>query len=82
LACRKGKVSRDALYRWLRGAAFNVIAQNIEKAVSAVIGRLDTADDRAKRLAANDVTGHFLRHTEPVELEARLAAIEERLERS
>ena len=34
------------------------------------------------RLAANDVISHFLRHKEVVELEARIAAVEERLEGS
>jgi len=61
-------------------AAFGMIAQNIEKAVSTLVGLLDSKDERLKRLTANDVIGHFLKRRELVDLEHRLARIEQRLE--
>jgi len=57
-----------------------MIAQNIEKAVSTLVGLLDTGDDRVKRLTANDIIGHFLKRRELVDLEERIERIEERLE--
>ena len=57
-----------------------LIAQNIEKAVSALVGLLDSKDERVKRMTANDVIGHFLKRRELVDLEERIEQIEERLE--
>jgi len=57
-----------------------MIAQNIEKAVSTLVGLLDTGDDRVKRLTANDIIGHFLKRRELVDFEERIERIEERLE--
>ncbi len=57
-----------------------MIAQNIEKAVSTLIGLLDTGDDRVKRLTSNDLLRHFLKHKELNDLEERIQRIEERLE--
>jgi len=57
-----------------------MIAQNIEKAVSTLVGLLDTGDDRVKHLTANDIIGHFLKRRELVDLEERIERIEERLE--
>ena len=59
-----------------------MIAQNIEKAVSTLVGLLDTGDDRVKRLTANDIVNHFLKRRELVDLEERIERIEERLETS
>jgi hypothetical protein len=36
-----------------------MIVANIEKTVSTLVGRLGAGDDRAKRLTANDIIGHF-----------------------
>ena len=44
------------------------------------MGLLQTEDDRVKRLAANDIISHFLKHKELAGLEAQIAAVEERLE--
>jgi hypothetical protein len=59
--CDKAKINKATLYKWLKQpefkakldrqrneiveAAFDMIAQNIEKAVSELIGLLDTGDD-------------------------------------
>ena len=61
-------------------AAFGLITQNMEKAVSTLVGLLDTGDGRTKRLAANNIIGHFLKHKEQKELEERLDRIENQLE--
>jgi hypothetical protein len=44
------------------------------------VGLLDGSDERVKRLTANDVVNHFLRHKELHELETRIETIEHRLE--
>ena len=96
--CEKAKINKTTLYKWLKNpefkaeldqqrseiveAAFGMIAQNIEKAVSTLVGLLDTGDDRVKRLASNDVINHFLKRRELVDLEERIERIEERLEMS
>jgi len=38
--------------------------------------------DRIKRLTANDIIGHFLKHMELKDLEERIEQIEKRLETS
>lgn len=94
--CEKAKINKTTLYKWLKKpefkaeldrqrseiveAAFGMIAQNIEKAVSTLMGLLDTGDDRVKRLTANDIIGHFLKRRELVDLEERIEQIEKRLE--
>jgi hypothetical protein len=94
--CKAANVSRTTFYSWMQDegfaaefdrqrneiveAAFGMIAQNIEKAVSVLVGLLDTGDARVKRLTANDVIGHFLKRRELVDVVERLDRIEERLE--
>ena len=94
--CEKAKINKTTLYKWLKNpkfkaeldrqrneiveTAFGMIAQNIEKAVSTLVGLLDTGDDRVKRLTANDIISHFLKHKELKELEERIGMIEEQLE--
>ena len=94
--CEKANINKTTLYKWLKQpefkaeldrqrdeiveAAFGMIALNIEKAVSSLVGLLDTGDDRVKRLTANDIIGHFLKHKELKDLEQRIERIEERLE--
>ena len=96
--CEKAKINKTTLYKWLKNpefkteldrqrseiveAAFGMIAQNIEKAVSTLVGLLDTGDDRVKRLTANDIIGHFLKNKELRDLEERIGRIEEQLETS
>ena len=94
--CKTARISKTTFYAWLQDegfaaefdrqrneiveAAFGMIAQNIEKAVTTLVGLLDTGDDRVKRLTANDIIGHFLKHKELKDLEERIEGIEERLE--
>ncbi len=40
---------------------------------------LDSKDDKLKRLTANDIINHVLKHKELAELEQRLEALENRL---
>ena len=61
-------------------AAFGMIAQNIEKAVSTLVGLLDSKDERIKRLTAKDIIQYILEHRAIEDLEKRLTAIEQRLE--
>ena len=94
--CKKARLNRATFYQWLKQpefkaeldrqrneiveAAFGMIAANIEKAVSTLVGLLDTKDERVKRLTANDIIGHFLKHKELKDLEERIERIEEQLE--
>ena len=94
--CKAARISKATFYSWMQDAgfateferqrneiveaAFGLIAANIEKAVSTLVGLLDTGDERTKRLTANDVIGHFLKRRELVDLEQRIQRIEERLE--
>jgi hypothetical protein len=95
--CEKAKVNKATIYKWLKNpdfkaeldrqrseiveAAFDMIAQNIEKAVSTLVGLLDTGDDRVKRLTANDIISHFFKHKELDDLEERIQQIEQQLEK-
>ena len=94
--CKSARISKTTFYKWLQDegfaaefdrqrnkiaeAAFGMIAQNIEKAVSVLVGLLDTRDDRLKRLAAKDVIDFIIRHKENEDLDRRLTEIEKRLE--
>ena len=94
--CKSARISKTTFYKWMQDegfaseferqrnkiaeAAFGMIAQNIGKAASALVELLDTGDDRVKRLTANDIIGHFLKHKELKDLEERIQQIEERLE--
>jgi hypothetical protein len=94
--CKSARISKTTFYKWMQDegfaaefdrqrdkiaeAAFGMIAQNIEKAVSTLVGLLDTGDDRVKRLTANDVIGHFLEHRELDDLEERIERVEKQLE--
>ena len=94
--CKSARISRTTFYKWMQDegfaaefdrqrskiaeAAFGMIAQNIEKAVGVLVGLLDTGDDRVKRLTANDIIGHFLKHKELEDLEERIQRVEQQLE--
>jgi hypothetical protein len=54
-------------------------SMNIEKAISALVGLLDTGDDRVKRLTANDIISHFLKHKELKDLEERIERVEKQI---
>ena len=93
--CKKAKINKTTLYKWLKNpefkaelerqrseiveAAFGMIAQNIEKAVSTLVGLLNTKDDRLKRLTAKDVIDFIIRHKENEDLDKRLTEVEKRL---
>ena len=91
----KARLNRTTFYKWLKQSdfkaeldrqreevaieAFGVLQQSLTKAVETLAGMLDSKDDRLKRLTANDIINHVLKHKELAELEQRLAAIEDRL---
>ena len=95
-AAQRAGISRKTFYQWLKqpefaaeldrqrgkvvSEAFGVLSQSITKAVETLAKLLDSADERTKRLTANDIIGHILRHKEVDELESRITAIEQRLE--
>ncbi|MBN2317285.1 MAG: hypothetical protein JXM79_25395 [Sedimentisphaerales bacterium] len=86
--CKKARVSKTTFYTWMQDeaffaefdrqrseiveTAFGMISQNIEKAVSTLAGLLDSKDERIKRLAANDIISHFLKHKELKDIEKRI----------
>jgi hypothetical protein len=93
--CKAAKISKATFYAWMQDegfaaeferqrdeiveAAFGLIAQNIEKAVSTLVGLLNSKDERVKRLTANDVIDFIIRHKENEDLDKRLTEIEKRL---
>ena len=93
--CKKARISKTTFYTWMQDegfaaefqrqrseiveTAFDMIAQSVEKAVTTLVGLLDSKDERIKRLTANDIIGHFLKRRELVDLEQRIQRIEERL---
>jgi hypothetical protein len=93
--CKSARISKTTFYNWMQDkdfaaeferqrnriveAAFGMIGQNIEKAVGVLVGLLDTGDDRVKRLTANDIIGHFLKHKELDDLDERIQRVEEQL---
>ncbi len=95
-ACRKGRVSRDTLYEWLRqpefkaeldrrraelvAQGFALLSQSVMKAVETLVGLLDTGDGRLKRLAAKDILDQHVKFRELDDLTQRIERIEERLE--
>jgi hypothetical protein len=95
-ACRRGQVSRQTLYEWLRQPAFKaelgrqrdelvaqgfaLLSQSVVKAVETLVGLLDTGDGRLKRLAARDVLDQHVKFRELDDLTQRIEAIEERLD--
>ncbi|HUW19240.1 MAG TPA: phBC6A51 family helix-turn-helix protein [Sedimentisphaerales bacterium] len=96
-ACKKAGLNRTTLYEWLKipefkveldrqrdevtSEAFGVLSQSLTKAVETLVGLLDHKDDRLKRLTAKDIIEHFLKYKELRELEERIEAIEQTLER-
>lgn len=56
-----------------------MIAQNIGKADSTLVGLSDTKDERVKCLIVNHIIGHFLKQKELKDLEERIDRIEEKL---
>lgn len=93
--CKAAGISKATSYAWMQDesfaaefdrqrneiveAAFGLIAQNTEKAVSALVGLLDSKDLRLKRLTAKDVIDFIIRHKENEDLDKRLTEVEKRL---
>ena len=93
--CKAARIAKSTFYAWLGDeafraeferqrselatAAFGMLAQNLSKAIEVLVEMLESGDDRCKRLSANDIIRHFLKHKEVKELEGRIAAIEQRL---
>jgi hypothetical protein len=94
--CKAAGISKATFYTWMQDEAFKaelerrrnelvetafaMVTQNVEKAVSTLVALLDAADDRVKRLTANDIIATFLKQKELAEFEERIAAIEAQLE--
>ena len=95
-ACRKGRVSRDTLYTWLRQSEFRteldrkraevaahgltLLCQNVTRAAQSLVDLLDSGDGRLKRLAAVNILDQWRKGKELDELVRRIEAIEERLQ--
>ena len=95
-ACEKAQLNRTTFYEWLKNPefkaeldrqreeiaseAFGVLSQSLTKAVETLVGLLDNADDRLKRLTAKDIIDFIIRHKENEELEQRIAEIEQKLD--
>jgi len=93
--CEKAKINKSTFYKWLKDGdfkaeldrqrdevaaeAFGSLSQSLTKAVESLVGLLDNADDRVKRLAAKDIIGFFVKHKEAEDIDRRLTAIEDRL---
>lgn len=93
--CKSARISKTTFYKWMQDenfaaeferqrneiveAAFNMIGQNIDKAIRTLVGLLDSKDERIKRLTANDIISHFFKRRELVDFEERIQRIEERL---
>ena len=95
-ACRKGRVSRDTLYEWLRqpqfkaeldrqrnelvAQGFALLSQSVSKAIDTLVGLLDASDGRLKRLAAKDILDQHAKFKELDDFTRRIEAIENQLE--
>ncbi len=93
--CKEARLNRTTFYEWLKNPefkaeldrkreeiaaeAFGVLSQSLTKAVETLVGMLDNADDRLKRLAAKDIIDFIVRHKENEKLEKRIAAIEQQI---
>jgi hypothetical protein len=91
----KAGINRTTLYKWLKepgfsaelerqrdelaSEAFGVLSQSLTRAVETLVGLLDCGDNRLKRLAANDIIDHVLKHKEISEIEERLETLEQTL---
>jgi phage terminase small subunit len=94
--CKKAKINKTTLYKWLKGPefkaelerqrdevvaeAFGALSQSLTKAVETLASLLNNQDDRLKRPAAKDVIDFVIRHKEIEDLCKRLKEIEQRLD--
>jgi hypothetical protein len=89
---RKAKLSKNALYEWLKNPVFRreltrqrdlVITEALDtlkggmtKATEALVNLLNTDSDSLKRYVANDIINHVLKAKEMQDLEERLEKLE------
>ncbi|MHC4618583.1 MAG: phBC6A51 family helix-turn-helix protein [Planctomycetota bacterium] len=94
--CKKAKINKTTLYKWLReppfkkeldrqrelvaAEAFGLLSQALTKAVENLVDLIDSKDVRVRRLACKDLIEFFLQHKENEELAERMGAIERRLD--
>jgi hypothetical protein len=93
--CKKAKVDRKTFYRWLDDPAFRselerqqkvisdralgMLAQNVTGAIERLAGLVNDKDKRLGRLASKDLLDYHIKFVEIQDIEKRLTAIEERL---
>jgi hypothetical protein len=93
--CEAAKIAASTFYEWLKDTefkaeldrqrreaaqeAFHTLEHSLAKAVESLTALLDTSDDRLRRLAANDIIEHILKHKEIAELDQRLETLERQL---
>jgi hypothetical protein len=89
---RKAKLSKNALYEWLKTPVFRqelsaqrelVITEALDalkghmtKATETLVGLLNADSDSLKRYVANDIINHVLKAKELQDLEGRLEKLE------
>jgi len=95
--CRQAKVSKNTLYAWYREDAFRGelrrqrekivegalenLKSNIAKAASTLVGLLDSQNEGIKHRAAKDVIDFAVKSMELEDLERRIEALEDKIER-
>lgn len=91
--CQKAKISKNALFNWLKNPIFKnelqrqrdlVLAEALEnlkghlvKATAALVDLLSTDSENLRRRVANDIINHVLRWKEVENLEKRLLEVEQ-----
>ena len=89
---KKARISKNALYEWLRNQVFKeelrkqrdavvtealeALKGNMTRASSVLIALLNTENEALRRHVANDIIGHVLKAREPMEIEERLTQVE------
>ena len=95
--CKQAKIAHSTFYTWLNQQefkdelekqqakaverAFQILEQNIARAVEGLVCLLDTEDEKLRRQVCNDIIHHYMQHKEYQELAERIEAIEEELTR-
>lgn len=90
--CKRAKVSKAAVYGWLKEEAFReelrrqreevvkgaleILKANVTKATETLVGLLKSQSEAIRRHVSNDIIGFTLKAIEIQELEKRLSALE------
>ena len=93
--CKRAKVDRKTFYRWLEDPTFKaelakrqqavsdqalgMLAHNVTQAIERMAGLVNDDDKRLARLASKDMLEFHQKYAELKGIDARLKAIEERL---